>query len=1148
MLERSTGNLQDIHKKISELIKSAIKTEEREFLKKAADECTQAIKDYPEEISLRKKLVESYVLCISILGGYDVDEQAESWEKFASANELFTFDMGRDYLVDQFLKSLLQFPLEEKQCIQILRACDTVRFACVYLYSEFVWKQENPEKYDNFIKKINLYQDVSRKQLAPRKNGKLQEDFSRSAIINIDALDGLPEWDKEPISAAKINMCKLISESYQEYQRNRKLLNIKTIYTTQLLTAYMICDFYEYNVDFSITNKHRRQLLDDYRNSKLVSHIKKSTNLASKGNIYDSLSNLFVEIFTSSFPVMDVEKAGFFIKNIKKNISSFQEQNMGNQILSDLAKSILLALDNFFQYYKNIHAFYSDCEQRLANPDMQIPELLAIEKNLEEMFVDTLPKPWRASFHEKIVEVNIGLKSKDKNNEEKYKKAILHHFYKAKECYPPFQQQVHMLYNAEINAFEADDARVKIFNSIKADVLAISKNKNNKALNKSLLSNFYHYLGTIIKLPTWNYYPNRSLLDNLVGVVLPLLNSIKKYKLEMIYFCQLIEQILKAAEFEARLPEVYQAIFCEIVKFKIQGFSTEKLPGFGQQYISGLIFLKTSSQLQPIDDEMLEQALDEMIGYYDKNGLEGKTFYYLEQGILSFPENILFHQKWIFIEKKKFKNDIKNIPFVPLLIENTENSAISEYKRLLDSHSILIKAFLIIQDNCVKAKSLVNQYEEILSSIDPGQKLNILFREIQSAHQDIVRLIEEYKKMLSSFNNEKNQFDLLVTRIKNYKMLKPAEKVKLMFFNAYLTKKPFLTDINIEKSADLGVIQIELSTNKLELNFKRNNILLNGAGKSISLNMLSILFELDKSLRQLGSSLIFKGSVVARFGIYFYNEQPHLAGLFPINDVDIYIPFNPDINCSDIIDIITQYGFVNTSEYINNHYLQFNQSVEGTNIDLTLVTQAAYVSLDFLPLRMGKMEFVHEQAQHLVKTCKFKLIPPSGLENEFISACQFKEFPTQPPGAKFRAYCYGAHHYLSKLAACGVHEFKGEAQPSNELYTMLVEYFKEQLQDGRNLCYRELEEFIKRGINVNTSNVAARFIATFFYALLGDQVGCNRQLIADNCAKHFIQHFDLCNNGEIIQSYNLKEVVESIAFVETDKVNRQIFFSRSPSF
>lgn len=945
MLVRNVEIFREIYKKISELIQSVVKTEEREVLKKAVGQCDEAIRLYPEESSLKKKLFESYVLFITMTLEYDVDEQARAWENFANAHEIFTLDMGREYLINQFLKPLYQ----AKHYMQAIRVCDAVMFACVYLYSEFVWKQEESKIYDDFNKKVSLYLELSRKGLSSQQCSESKGEFSRTERINFETLDGLPEWDKEPILTLQIGARQLISQSYQEYLSNKKLLNKQTIQIAHLLSVIAISEFYLHDVTVLINSKHRQQLLNDYRSSNLLGYIQKSVNLISKGNIYHFLAESFVEIFTNSFPMMEIEKAELFINKIKVNILTVHKQDMENQLLSKLSKSIVVALDGFFQDYKKINKLYIECNEKISNPDVFLSELLALEKKLNGSIAKTLPKPWRVIFHEKIAELNLLLKWKDKKNTNQYKKSIINHLQIAKEISPQFRMTTNLLYHAEINAFEVHDDLNKILNSIKSDINQI--NKNITSSSQSLFLNFYQYLRSItIYYSPLTYRTNESLSTNIVGLISHALKQ--KNIAEAIQCWQAIEQLLRATEFEKKLPDVYQAIVGEIRKF----------------------------------------------------------------------------------------------------------------------------------------------------------------------------------------NQDAQQYDSFVLRKEEQKKLSLVAKIS--FFNtSKVETKAVLINRDRVQPAELSLIQIKLDTQRNELAAKRDEVLLSGAGKKIPPKSLSILFNLDRALRDLGTHLFIKGSVATRFGIYLYNDSPALAGSFPINDIDIHIPFHSDVENIDLINIIEQYGFALNKVKSENHlYLQFNQSVGELDIDLTLSTDANYCSFDFLPLRMGAVEFVHDgeiNAENVVQTSlyAFKIIPPVDFTNEFISDCQFKEFTIQPPDARFRSYCYGAYNYLVKLGACEI-EYSTDIIHSSGLYPALIEYFKSQLQSNKTGCYLELLDFIKKGIFPGTESLAANFIYTFFYAMLTDKVCDNKEVIALNCANHFIKYYRSYSDYDISPEY-VKPESDLIRVVQT---------------
>lgn len=399
MMQRTPESLQSIHARLSHLIELAVTGKEIEYLREAVKEYDQAIHDDMEEESLKEKLFECYVLFIAIAGEYNLDDQRDAWENFAASDTPITFDSGREYLINQFLKK----PFQAKQYKPVLKAVDTVIFACCYLFSKFVWRKGESEIFNNFNKNVELYRETSLRimQMATKET-----DNRGSANITFATLEELTELDREAITAVRITAIALISKCYTS-SKTQQALNIM-----QMLSAYTICGLYTYEFSMPVTNEHRRHLLSDYRE-----YVKKTINLKLKGDIYPLLANGFIEIFTRSFPKVDSAKALLIINKLKESITTAQEKDPKNSILVELTKCIIRELDGFYQHYQKLDGFYIQCSKKICDPASNKSELIQTEKELKKFISENIPKQCvflLASFYEKIAEINIRLKQEDR--------------------------------------------------------------------------------------------------------------------------------------------------------------------------------------------------------------------------------------------------------------------------------------------------------------------------------------------------------------------------------------------------------------------------------------------------------------------------------------------------------------------------------------------------------------------------------------------------------------------------------------------------------------------------------------------------------------------------------------------------------------
>lgn len=332
---------------------------------------------------------------------------------------------------------------------------------------------------------------------------------------------------------------------------------------------------------------------------------------------------------------------------------------------------------------------------------------------------------------------------------------------------------------------------------------------------------------------------------------------------------------------------------------------------------------------------------------------------------------------------------------------------------------------------------------------------------------------------------------------------------------------------------------------------RRSSILLNGTGIQITPNVLNMLSELDKELRSIGAYLEFKSSLTLRFSTYYYNENPDRAHRLPVNDIDIHISFNEKVNLEKIISII--YG-KNFSEIISDqHYKQFIKNIDGIKIELTVAISLAYTSHEFLIMRMGKMQFSYvdtrrdNQGQILVKISghEFVITLPEKYNNEYIGACKYNQFDVLQPDVKCKSYLYSIYKYANKLRLDPLDtsfsynlkvNFSSEIISYRELFPILVHYFDDELHKGNKACYLELNEFIKKGIDQGSDELALPLIKAFYCGLIlsGDYPYCRPltdhelSVVTDICAKKFMERCRILNRDKNIY-FSLEEEIKNIA-------------------
>jgi hypothetical protein len=318
-----------------------------------------------------------------------------------------------------------------------------------------------------------------------------------------------------------------------------------------------------------------------------------------------------------------------------------------------------------------------------------------------------------------------------------------------------------------------------------------------------------------------------------------------------------------------------------------------------------------------------------------------------------------------------------------------------------------------------------------------------------------------------------------------------------------------------------------------------------------------MLSELDCEVRACGSRLVSKSSWAARFGILCCNENSQLARNFIVNDIDLQIPFEPQMNLDALHSVLKRFGFIVTITD-NQFYLQFSKELHGINLDLTLITNKDYVSNEFLVIRMATMEFAHTIQEFTANTKNefiikinqhlLKLTLPSGLEDAYIKACQFKEFLMLKPSTDFKSYSYGVYKYLVKFKICGFNKTDTCKQESAlpgfintyQLHQALIEYFDAHVNNIAR--YFELKDFMTKGVTPESKQLATSIISAFYFSCIKQMCqqknGANPLMarLASQCAEEFISTFCLSNEKKAAMS--LKNIKNAFDHIVINKVQQ----------
>jgi len=568
---------------------------------------------------------------------------------------------------------------------------------------------------------------------------------------------------------------------------------------------------------------------------------------------------------------------------------------------------------------------------------------------------------------------------------------------------------------------------------------------------------------------------------------------------------------------------------------------------------------------------------------------------------------------------------------VPNLINNTNKNGkiVSEYTKLISLHKNVVTQYANVENDKKSLNINISKYHNALkpfkdyTTLDTSnfadikmdvlqahlKKISLLksrqnetticYNKCHAAYKKTMKSIEAYEKALLDFKNKESEFNSLVMQemaralrikiVKNEKAAeKAAEKARQKAEEARVVVKD---EITTRKDEEKGVVSKEKITTRtenhaeqpvdaktnvirqsdtiqIEIDAVTDDILLNGAGNPVSANVLNHLAEFDKTLRSNKSLLVGGGSFMERICIHYFNDNKKIAKLFPVNDIDLSIPFHPEANLQEIKNILKQFGFETESNEDSSGfhpYVNYVKVVDGVKIDLTLIVSPTYCSFDPIILRKGKMEFCDFESdaeykeaigngRNIVKANNkfFEIKLPDGYENEFINACKFKEFSMLKPDTMFRGYSFGIYKLASKLFKCGVLEDLENETPLSakviyyhECLDKLIEYYDEQLQIQTTSCYLELNEFIKNrnGINPETQHLAVPFISAFYYSLINNQINQWTQLyhfknpwteddvsnMSDRCADIFLYTYcDVTCEGQPEIEFDLKQETQNI--------------------
>lgn len=999
-------------------------------------------------------------------------------------------------------------------------------------------------------------------------------------IMNMLELKGM---GTEEIKKVQAQLQYTIENSVLEH--SDQLLLYKTIVRLpRLIAANALAELHMSEHSANFTQEHKDNLLSDYAKSKLHAFSRDITQFDNElkngiKNLYKYLAGHIVEIFLSSFPMIDVNKAYNIIDIIINSIAECAKTNNQNEIIVKISQLAIRQLTVFKQRYHKICFEYYD----ISNVN-KLP-LVLLHNDLNSFIQGFIPvqcKTILASYHDKaatIISAVVMSYKKDPDQSsltEQLKSQAIEHYKNAISLSSKYYPVINTLYCAEINLHTVDIDMREIQEQIKTIVTEIKNDAggiNIKNTYESLYFSVEKYLLVAsrkqlgVLLDKGQYDGDVSLTDNLLNLVRGITKQLQQLEMDKItrqcneivkitnfniHHCQVMEQLFNESDLKLCLPDVFQKLMTETMYQKLLIF--QDMYKVSHDQINNII---------PVSMERYLEQYEFAVNYLVEHDVRYKVTedILLDRFIIYMINNCTKHGNY---NQAAFYLNKKNALFAAseVLLKNNEIVAVEAKAAIKDENEEKIEEKFQEEVEIIKEIEIKDEIRDsVKEEIEENVEINI-----EEQVQDVIN--EETLKIVP----EKNEVSPQMVLIEEH-------------------EKPQSSLININMLNEERPCPEKPKFFQLEKKLQTDDILLNGAGTPISYKALNTLNELDLKIRATGSNLVINKSFAARFGIYCFNENKEIAKLFPVNDINVYIRCDNEVR-EEVINIIKEYSFKkcwtengdsnnaisNSSELFPkkvNQYAKYLKNIKGTCVEITLMSDCRHqMQQEFLTLKMGNIEFVHFDDENSYKEAilsdriiiqagahLFELFTPKQYKEEYINACKMQEFGILLPSTHFNNYCYGIYHYASKLYACGnQHVLKNCVTPGSalnvtsysKLFMPLQDFFLGHMHSDSPLCYLELNEFIKRKINPETQHLAVLVISAFYCALICYQERDSGRStphdvkfnMASICANNFIDAYCL-DNGNKQSQFNtnqLKQISNALTLQIWNETTQPVYY------
>lgn len=242
-------------------------------------------------------------------------------------------------------------------------------------------------------------------------------------------------------------------------------------------------------------------------------------------------------------------------------------------------------------------------------------------------------------------------------------------------------------------------------------------------------------------------------------------------------------------------------------------------------------------------------------------------------------------------------------------------------------------------------------------------------------------------------------------------------------------------------------------------------------------NELTLLADLNTVSRQVGTQVVFKGSLVTKWQFLSLGDVQAADASVIKNDIDVYLQVENPTACQQLLAELRskKQGFTVVKGHAFGAYVNLEKTLEnGLKLDLTIKMEPG--KNDFLPITYGEAILDTSNGIFSLKVIRNQYY------DAFNQACATRKFDVLLPSVEMTSYAYRLYKCMKKYA--GIIK---EITNLETAYGALYQHYKK----SPHLVPMELYDFIKH--HIFDQPEAFKFIKIAFSALLSNQVPQNNE-------------------------------------------------------